>query len=45
MAAWEEETWKPLVEMADHVPEAGIHLQSNKTHIIRRQQVKLVLVL
>jgi hypothetical protein len=31
MATWEKDTWKPLVELADHHPEAGIHLQSKKT--------------
>ena len=30
MATWENDTWKPLVELADHHPEAGIHLQSKE---------------
>jgi hypothetical protein len=42
MAAWEKDTWKPLVELADHVPEAGIHLQSKEIIALNDDSVAII---
>jgi len=31
-ATWEQETWKPLANLADNVPEAGIHFQKSRVY-------------